>query len=572
VSDQLPPTGGPGGPDEDRPAPLIPSRAARHQQKRGLLRGRSARPTPPSRPTQPPPTSSQPPAEPPRRERPRRPEWRERVRPAPGRPPAEPPPAAEDVEPEQPRRRPQVKAPQLKAPQLKASQLRAPKLSDVRGSSLGLAGTLVAVTAVLVLAVNTLPAAKGPAVPVTRDPYSARWVCPLLGGQTTQVTIANVGETAASLRTTIRGTDKNPAPATEKLDGGKSKQLSLKAAKAGFVQVEAFSAPVVVSAPGLGCAPGPGNRWWLPASDTRFGTDTKVIIANPDSQPATVDLIPHLTSGSIRPDQREVFVKPGEAVERSLGDEAPTGLKPSIEVIARAGRVVVGAAVSSGGRAPTLLPAQGRAKPAWSFAGGISGGGRQSQVLVTNPNATPLQVKVQVTTEKSTFTPEGEFGEPIANGGTAELAIPALDVKGPFAVQVRSTNGAPFVAALRVTQGDGNQLSSRIDLGTGQAESGWLVPGNPDGGRLVLANLSAVELEARLGDLTGGGTAGDPVAVPPGRVTVQKVPNDIQNLIVQAGSAGLVAAPLNGGPIVPGSAIGGLPAGGPIVPGPAAAP
>jgi hypothetical protein len=41
------------------------------------------------------------------------------------------------------------------------------------------------------------------------------------------------------------------------------------------VQVEAFSAPVVVSAPGLGCAPGPGNRWWLPASDTRFGTDTR---------------------------------------------------------------------------------------------------------------------------------------------------------------------------------------------------------------------------------------------------------------------------------------------------------
>jgi hypothetical protein len=428
------------------------------------------------------------------------------------------------------------------------------------------------VAAVLVLGANALPAARPPAVPVTRDPYSARWVCPLLGGQTTPVTIANVGETAASLRTTIRGTDKSPAPATEKLDGGKTKQLSLKAAKAGYVQVEAFSAPVVVSAPGLGCAPGPGNRWWLPASDTRFGTDTKVIIANPDSQPATVDLIPHLTSGSIRPDQREVFIKPGQAVERSLGDEAPTGLKPSIEVIARAGRVVVGAAVSSGGRAPTLLPAQGMAKPSWSFAGGISGGGRQSQVLITNPNATPLQVELQVTTAKATFKPEGEFDEPIANGGTAELAIPALDVKGPFAVQVRSTNGAPFVAALRVTQGDGNQLSSRIDLGTGQAESGWLVPGTPDGGQLVLANLSSVELEARLGDLTGGGSAGDPVAVAPGRVKIQKVPGDIQNLIVQADEAGLVAAPLDGGQIVPGSAIGGLPAGGPIVPGPAAAP
>ena len=46
-------------------------------------------------------------------------------------------------------------------------------------------------------------------------------------------------------------------------------------------------------------------------------------------------------------------------------------------------------------------------------------------MLVTNPNATPLQVEIKVTTKKKTFKPEGDFGEPIANGGTAELAIPA---------------------------------------------------------------------------------------------------------------------------------------------------
>jgi hypothetical protein len=220
-----------------------------------------------------------------------------------------------------------------------------------------------------------------------------------------------------------------------------------------------------------------------------------------------------------------------------------------------------------------LLPAQGAARPSWSFAGGVSGGGRQAQVLVTNPNPTPLQVDVRVTTSKATFRPPGEFGEPIANGGTAELAIPTLDVKGPFAVQVRSVDGSAFVAALRVTEGDGNQTTSRIDLGTGQAERNWLVPGAPQGGQLVLANLSSGELEAHLGDLTGkGDAAGQPVRVPPGRVAVKKVPAGVANLVVQAGSAGLVAAPLNGEPIVPGSAIGGLPPGGPIVPGPAAAP
>jgi hypothetical protein len=575
VSDQPPPPGGPGGvPDEERPAPLIPSRAARHQPKRGrLLRGRSGRPAhpapePSSRPG--PEPSSRPLSEPSGRPTPEPSERRRskpsgrrqepRVRPVPdlaAREPTAPPQ-------EKPRRRLALKAPQL----------RPPRPADLRGSSLGLAGAVVAAVAVLVLAANALPSAKPPGTPAARDPYSARWVCPLLPGQTTPVTIANVGDAAASLRTTVRETGTKSAPAAKQLAGGATQKLSLKPVKAGFVQVEAFSAPVVVSAPGLGCAPGPGNRWWLPASDTRFGTDTRVIIANPDNQPAVVDLVPHLTSGSIRPDDREVFIQPGEAVVRALGDDAPAGLKPSIEVVARAGRVVAGAAVSSGGKPPTLLPAQGAAQPAWSFAGGVSGGGAQAQVLVTNPNPTPLQVDVQVTTAKATFRPPGEFGEPIANGGTAELAIPALDVKGPFAVQVRSVNGAAFVAALRVSEGDGNRTTSRIDLGTGQPERSWLVPGTPAGGQLVLANLSSDELEARLGDLTarGGGAAGQPVRVPPGRVAVKKVPAGIANLVVQAGSTGLVAAPLNGGPIVPGSAIGGLPAGGPITPGPAAAP
>jgi hypothetical protein len=453
-------------------------------------------------------------------------------------------------------------------PARKLPQLRAPTVGDLRGSSLGLAGGLVALAAVLVLGVNALPAAKAPATPVTRDPYSARWVCPLLPGQTTPVTIANVGSAPASLRTVVRGTGKASAPVTRQLAAGATQQLSPKLAKAGFVQVEAFSAPVVVSAPGLGCAPGPGNRWWLPASDTRLGNQTRVIIANPDSQPAVVDLVPHLTSGSIRSNDREVFIKPGEAQVRELGDDAPAGLKPAIEVIARAGRVVVGAAVSTGNKAPTLLPAQGAVKPAWSFAGGVGGGGRQSEVLVTNPNSTPLQVDIRVTTSKGTFRPAGDFSDPIANGGTAELPIQALDVKGPFAVQVRSVNGAPFVAALRVTEGE---TSSRIDLGTGQPERGWLVPGAPAGGQLVLANLSPDQLEAHLGDVGGGGT-GAAVPVPAGRVAVAKVPGGVDNLVVQANAAGLVAAPLNGGPIVPGSAIGGLDAGGPVVPGPAAAP
>jgi hypothetical protein len=432
---------------------------------------------------------------------------------------------------------------------------------------------LAAAAVALVLALGALPATSPPATPATGDPYSARWVCPLLAGQAATVTIANVGSATATLQTAVQASKKPASPASRTLAAGVTQQLPLQPKQDGYVQVEAFSAPVVVSTGGLGCAPGPSNRWWLPASDTRQGIDTTVVLANPNNEPAVVDLVPHVTAGSLPP-EKEVFVPPRSAVTKQLGDVATTGLKPSIEVVARAGRVVAGAAVRrTGAKQPALLPAQGALRPAWWFAGGLSGGGRQSHLLVTNPNPARLQLTVEITTSKGTFKPPGPFEEPIANGGTAELGIPPLDVRGPFAVKVRSRDGAAFAATLRVTEGEGGGTVSRIDLGTGQPERGWLLPKRPEGGQLVLANLSTAELEARLGDLGGGGTGGGkPIRLPPGRVLLLKVPAGIENLLVEAGATGLVAAPVGGGQVVPGSAVGGIPAGGPIIAGPAAAP
>ena len=115
MSDQLPPPGG--GPDEDRPAPLIPSRAARHQKKGGLRRTRPPKPAPVEA-APPRPADDRPPDDRPAEERPPR------------------------AEPKEPRRRPALKAPQLRVP-----QLRAPQLGDVRGTSLGLAGIMVVAVA-----------------------------------------------------------------------------------------------------------------------------------------------------------------------------------------------------------------------------------------------------------------------------------------------------------------------------------------------------------------------------------------------------------------------------------------
>jgi hypothetical protein len=568
VSDPRDPAEGP----EQRPEPLVPSRAARHQAKRGrFLRGRPAPPRPdPSRPDGPPPRGSPAPSG-----------WvagtpREEVGAEVWQPPGAASPAGAGAGsvgdpadapagrgPRPPRRRPPLRPPRVAAPPLRG----------VAASSVGLAGVLVVLAAALGLATAALPASSPPAAPPTGDPYSARWVCPLLAGQSTSVTVANVGSTAAALQTVVRASKDPAPPARAPLPAGGTRELRVQPNQHGYVQVEAFSAPVVVSAGGLGCAPGPSNRWWLPASDTRQGIDTTVVVANPNNEPAVVDLVPHVTAGSLPP-EKELFVPPRSAVTRPLGDVATTGLKPSIEVIARAGRVVAGAAVRrTGVGEPTLLPAQGVLRPAWWFAGGLSGGGRQSQLLVANPNPERLRLTVEITTSKGTFKPPGPFEEPIANGGTAELGIPPLDVRGPFAVKVRSRDGAAFAATLRVTEGEGGGAVSRIDLGTGQPERGWLLPKPPAGGQLVLANLSAAQLEARLGDLGGEAAAGGkPIRLPPGRVTVQTVPEGFTNLLVEADATGLVVAPVGGGLVAPGSTVGGIPAGGPIVTGPAAAP
>jgi Family of unknown function (DUF5719) len=609
VSDPYDPREGP----EQPPEPVIPSRAARHQAKRGRFRrGRPARPGPdrPARPSPepPPPTPPArstgthpsegprtPPGGPPDPPGPWAPTDREPPRPAPAdwaterpsgdlgqevwEPPAAAPPDGDGAGPAaEPAallvgRAREQRGPRRRRVPLRPPSVAAPPLRGVAASSVGLAGVLVAAATALVVAVGALPSASPPTTPATRGPYSARWVCPLLAGQPTTVTVANVGSATAQVQTAVRASKQPAPPASKKLAAGVTQRLALQPKEDGYVQVEAFSAPVAVSADGLGCAPGPSNRWWLPASDTRQGIDTTVVVANPNNDPAVVDLVPHVTAGSL-PADKELFVPPRSAVTRQLGDVATTGLKASIEVIARAGRVVAGAAVrSTGAGQPALLPAQGALRPAWWFAGGLSGGGRQSQLLVTNPNPTRLQLTVEIATSKGTFKPPGPFEEPIANGGTAELAIPPLDVRGPFAVKVRSRDGAAFAAALRVTEGEDAGTVSRIDLGTGQPERGWLLPKPPQGGQLVLANLSAKKLEARIGGIgADDGRGGQPIQVPPGRVLVQKVPAGVENLLVEAGATGLVAAPVGGGQVVPGSAVGGIPAGGPVVTGPAAAP
>ena len=553
--------------------PLIPSRASRHQPKRKKLLSRlqRPRPAPPTGDDAAHPDGEAPDRQPPAPDAPRSAsgslfEPAGRAPPTPDRPPAatarptagKPPPAA--ARPARPAR-PVVRLPR-------------PALAGVAGTSLGLAGGLAAIAIALALVSDALPTAKPPATPAAAEPYSARWVCPLFQGQSGAVTVANIGRGPATLRTTVLTGDKPGPAATRSLGAGATTGLGIRASKPGYVQVEAFNAPIVVTnRTGAGCAPGPGDRWWLPAGDTTQGNDTVVVVANPDSEPAVVDLVPHLTTGALQA-QKELFVPPRSARAQALATGYTVGTKPAIEVVAKAGRVVAGALITGkGGAALALLPAQSGLRPDWAFAGGQAGGGKRTELLVTNPNQTALQLQVQVSTAKGTFKPAGQFDKPIDPGAAVALSIPEVGVSGPFAVRARARDGAaPFAASLRVSEGTGDSFSSTVDLGAGDPVAGWLVSKPQPGAKLALANVSSVPLQVRFSNLPGGSRpAGEPITVPAGRVAQGAVPNGASNLLLASSGPGLVAA-LAGGSVVPSSAVGGVPAQGPVVGGPAAAP
>jgi hypothetical protein len=439
-------------------------------------------------------------------------------------------------------------------------------------TTVGLVAILVIVTAGIGVVAGALPKARPPATPATAAPYSARWICPLLPKQATSIGVSNVGSAAATLRTTVVGGPGASQPAQKPLPAGGVRTLTVPAgAQPGYVQVEAFSSPVAVGTAGqASCASGPTDRWWIPSADTSLGASTSVVVANPDNDPAVVDLVPHVNQGALVA-AAELFVPPRSAVVKTLSNGELIALKPAIEVIAKSGRVVAGAMIAQTDKQKIFVPGQATTHAAWSFAGGLAGTDRSTFVLLTNPSSSPLSVSVQVSTDRGTFKPGSEFDNPIPGGASAAIQVPPLRIggSGAFALRVSSRDGAPFVAALRVTSPSSTGTTTYLDLGNVAPDSTWFVPTMPVSKQIVLANLGGKAISARLGvSAAGGGTS---VKVDAGKVIVRPLPAGAKSFRVDADDPDLLVTPLLGGLSVSNAEIGGVPAGGPVVQGQAAA-
>ncbi|HEY2956734.1 MAG TPA: DUF5719 family protein [Actinomycetota bacterium] len=462
---------------------------------------------------------------------------------------------------------------------------RLPKAGKPRipQASLALAAVAVLVAGGLAGLTNLLPKAPGPVVADAGAPYSARWVCPLLPNSVGTVTANNVGRTAASLDA---GSDSQPARG-----GGPTQQLAARAThvfhakggpRGGFVQVEAFGAPVAATSAGQPpCVTGPATRWWLPGLTSGGDTRATLVIANPEAGDATVNITPHLTEGSVHPQAlQNVFVRAGTTVLKDLNVPEVQNLHYTAEVIASQGRVVVGALLDSkvGGRLQHLIvPAQPAMRSSWAFSGGLGGVARQVELLVTNPNPEPLSLVVEGVNDQGPFKVAG-FDLPIGDGGINEALVPVNVGKAAvFGLRVRSQDGSKFVAALRYGAGGGLATTSHLDLGGSGLDARWMAPVVPESRRLVLANTSGEPVTATVSPLGGAAdgaaaTRASSLTVGPGQVRYTDVPKGVGSLLLLADAPGLVAAPVGPGQLVPGSEVGGVPLEGPITPGPAAAP
>lgn len=274
------------------------------------------------------------------------------------------------------------------------------------------------------------------------------------------------------------------------------------------------------------CQTRAGDRWLLPAgASTRDATMT-LLVYNPSSASATVDMAFATDQGERRPgDLQGLPVPAGEVV--AVDVSAVVTVRPvfSTTVTTRTGRVVVDRIQTYDGRGAATTEEEQEAerfrrqglnvtsgvpgpRTRWSFPAGLKSDALHEQITVFNPGVAPAEVEVEVALE-----------DPERNGEVDPFTLQVLpgefevfDVDGAEAVpegfthsvEVRSTNDVPVVAerSLSATEPAGyrGQLTS---TGSPVAAHRWVFAAGKtsDAGqseRIALANPGDEEVEVQL--------------------------------------------------------------------------
>lgn len=500
-----------------------------------------------------------------------------------------------------------------------------------RSANLLLAGILVAVAVAGGVVARALPSASGTADgsrASSQEPYTSRWLCPVAPQLEGELAIANTGSKEALLRATMHWdassngvvaprrepveppttkapagdggeadattttTTKQPPTTTTApprttaaapvstakqrsispgppLKPGEVRTISYTQKEPGLLEVESFGAPVAVNGSGQpACVPGSATRWWLPAADIPQGGDTRVVIANPGEDGATVQVTVHTAVTRFEPSPLKQLFVPGRSA-RILSVEAflPSSAEQSVQVQALFGTVVVGALTTEGrgDRTPAIVPPQWGEHASWAFAGGLSGEAGQTTLLLTNPGETTMRFDVDVVTASQTI-PLPNPDETEVPAGTMRSVPVNVDVDGAIGLRVRSQSEEPFSAGLRVTTSAGQTY---VDAGGSGADERWVLPrpGNPP---IAVANVGDEPLRFSIEGVDGRET-GKGGELAPNRISyLLELPKVDGGLAITADQPGLVVRTASDLQAIPGDWIGGQPIAGQVRPGPAA--
>ncbi|TEX50706.1 MAG: hypothetical protein B7C55_09410 [Actinomycetales bacterium mxb001] len=196
---------------------------------------------------------------------------------------------------------------------------------------------------------------------------------------------------------------------------------------------------------------GPDTTWWFVGGGSIAGRESQLILVNPESTPAEIDVILSGAEGEITtPSLRGIVVEPRSRVAVRLTRVAPRLPAVVWHVVARSGRVV--AAVSDVEiegfvpRGADWIPPSADPATRVLIPGVIPGeGGRQ--LLVHAPGDIDATVKVRLITEGGSYVPAA-LSEVDVPAGT----VTAVDLDGALegqAATVDLVSDVPIVAGIR---------------------------------------------------------------------------------------------------------------------------
>jgi len=255
----------------------------------------------------------------------------------------------------------------------------------------------------------------------------------------------------------------------------------------------------------VACSTTSSGAWFFPAQTSLTGSRPLLVLFNPFSADAGVDITAAIADGVRSPSEWAGIVVPaGSSRVVDLSQFVQLRDPFSLSVRMRTGRVVAetsqvidinadeaaGVAQQRGLRLQVGVP---EARPSWTFAAGFTGPGVLERLVVYNPNREPASVVVQVTPYGGAAMPPEPFELEVPGSRFASIDLNAetrIPPEGFHSIQVEADDGTPIVVG-RVLQLSGpptapadpalgvrpnETLGSAIGTGSPTAAPRWLLP------------------------------------------------------------------------------------------------